>query len=496
MQVQEPVSSENLGLTNPNMQTENLILEVEDLGKEPEGSPITKALEEEASEKQNDQKAMDVPSSVSEMKENIKEEIVEKVDISYCKLDIESEKGETEESSLQEAQLDDKPLEIIETSSEDKILQTNNTTETSQQTEEVDCMKLKETLELVSQLPPNGCESTNKEGETVEKPNADELEEIAGASDKVPQSKEQCAEEIDENQKSLALEKSDEDIIKEQIERAFEMESELKYQGAEAVIEEEIIAGQAIKAEVPEEQLEEVSTAILSEEQEHGIHTTIGKSEDENIKEGTTGQYENPEYSFGTKMSEEICLQEEEPREIDVSGPKEDGIIVDGVSQYELQENASELKCKDSPLGSEKVMEQISPIGSTHQEATKDDENDSGVVNNNPDVLTHSPGEEISQEEGEKSKDDENDSGVVNNNPDVLTHSPGEEISQEEGEKCEEASNLECEHYENASEPVSDLESAAIEEAVVGLEVGAHIHGSDASNTKNSENLREEVRPP
>ena len=462
MQVQEPVSSENLGVTNPNMQTENLILEVEDLSKEPEGSPITKALEE-VSEKQNDQKAMDVPSSVSEMKENIKEEIVEKVDISYCKLDTESEKGETEESSLQEAQLDDKPLEIIETSSEDKILQTNNTTETSQQTEEVDCMKLEETLELVSQLPPNGCESTNKEGETVEKPNADELEEIAGASDKVPQSKEQCAEEIDENQKSLALEKSDEDIIKEQIERAFEMESELKYQGAEAVIEEEIIAGQAIKAEVPEEQLEEVSTAILSEEQEHGIHTTIGKSEDENIKEGATGQYENPEYSFGTKMSEEICLQEEEPRELDVSGPKEDGIIVDGVSQYELQENASELKCKDSPLGSEKVMEQISPIGSTHQEATKDDENDSGVVNNNPDVLTHSP---------------------------------GEEISQEEGEKCEEASNLECEHYEKASEPVSDLESAAIDEAVVGLEVGAHIHGSDASNTKNSENLREEVRPP
>ncbi|RVX08923.1 Retrovirus-related Pol polyprotein from transposon RE2 [Vitis vinifera] len=460
VQVLEPVSSENLGVTDPNMPAENLNLEVEDSSKEPKRSPITEALEEEMSEKQDGEKAMDVLSSVSEMQEeNIKEEIMEKADISYSKLDAASEKGETEESSSQEAQLDDEPVKIIETSSEDKTLQTNTITETSPQAEEVDRMKLEETLELVSQLPAKACENTNKESETVERPIADEIEETTGASDTVSESKEQCAEEIDETQKSLSQEKSEEDIIKEQIKGASEMDSESKYQGVEAVIEEEITAGQAIQAEKPEEQLEEVSTAILSE-----------KLEDENIKEGEIPQYKNPQDSFGTKTSENTCLQKEEPRELDVSGlgldinnnvSKEDGNGVDGVSQYELQENASELKYTDSLLESEKVMEQTRSINSAQQEATKDDEN--------------------------------LDSGIFNNNPDVLTHSPGEEILQEVDENCEEASNLECENFEKASEPVLDLQSTEIDEAVVGLEVGAHIQGSDAPNTKNSDNLIEEV---
>ena len=215
VQVLEPVSSENLGVTDPNMPAENLNLEVEDSSKEPKGSPITEALEEEMSEKQDGEKAMDVLSSVSEMQEeNIKEEIMEKADISYSKLDAASEKGETEESSSQEAQLDDEPVKIIETSSEDKTLQTNTITETSPQAEEVDRMKLEETLELVSQLPAKACENTNKESETVERPIADEIEETTGASDTVSESKEQCAEEIDETQKSLSQEKSEEDILK------------------------------------------------------------------------------------------------------------------------------------------------------------------------------------------------------------------------------------------------------------------------------------------
>lgn len=471
MQVLEPVSSENLGVADSNMPTENLNLEVEDLRKEPEGSPDTKALEEETSEKQNDQKPMDIPGSVSEMNEIFKEEIMERADISNDKLDTESEKGETEESSLQEAELDDKPLEIIETCSEDKILQTHTTTRTSQQAEEVDCMKLKETLESASQLPANVCESINKESKTVEKPNAEEIEETTGDSDTVTESKEQCAEEIDENQKSIALEKSDEDIIKEQFKGVSEMDSESKYQGVESVIEEEIIAGQAIEAGKPEEQLEEVPTSILSEEQEHEIHTIIGKLEDENIKEGETQQYKNPEDS--SKTSEDVCLQREERGELDISGlgpeinedaPKEDGNSVDGVSQNELQENASELKCTDFPLGSETVIEQTRSTCSTQQDATKDDEN--------------------------------LDSGIVNDSPDVLAHSPGGEILQEVGEKCEEASNLECENFEKASESVPNLDNAANDEAVAGSEVGAHVHGSDASNTQNSENLIEEVRPP
>lgn len=425
MQVDGPISNENLGVTETNMPIENLNFKAEDLSKEPKGSSITKALGEEMLEEQDDEKAMNVHSS--EMQEEDIKEIMEKADIPNSKLDTASEKGETEESSSQEAQLDDNALKIIESSSKDKALKTNTFAENSPQDEGVDCVKHEETLELVSQLPAHAFDDANKVSETVENPHTDEIEETKGAST-VSESKEQCAEENDETQNSST--EPEVDIIKEQVKGAPEIEPESKYQVIESVIEEEIAAGQAIKSEEQEEQLEEVSTTILSKQQEHGINTIIENAEDENIKEGETSQYENPEDSFDTEASKKICLQKEESRKLVISGLgleinedvlKEYGTSVDGVS-----ENISET--------------------------TKNDENlDSGII---------------------------------------LKNSPRETILHEVGENCEEAPTLKCENFEKVSEPVLDLHSYEIDEAVVVLEAGAHIHGSDAFN---SETITREV---
>ena len=316
---------------------------------------------------------MDVPNSVSKISEEINKDVIEDADTCSNSIDTASEKVETEQTSLQEAQLDDKHIKIIETSSEDKTLQTNTATETSPQGVEVDRVKLEETSEGVSQLPAIACENRNKESEIVEKPHVDEVEEIEGASETVSESREQCVEENDGTQKSLTVEES-EHIIKEEIKGPSETVSGCNYEGVEAVIEDEIDVVQTATEGKSEEQHQETSKALLSEEQDHGIIATIGYSEDGKTKEEETPKNENLEDSFATKTADNMHLQKEEPRELELSGlglelneniqqinpnkpPKEECITLDEVSQLEHRENVSAIKCSYSPTESDKVME-------------------------------------------------------------------------------------------------------------------------------------------
>ena len=460
----EAVSNENLRAIDSNMQTERLNSEVaEYLSKDPEGSPISQALQEEMSQKQTSEKTVEITISVSEMsEESFKDEIIKEAD-TCSKLDTAPEKVVTEETSLQEVQLDDKPLKGIETSAAEKILPTNTTTESSLQGEEVDSLKV-ETSELKSRLPTIACESADKESKTVEKPHADEVEEPKGPTDTVSESREQCVENIVETRESLTLQKSEENIIKEEIKGPSDTVSECTYQSFEAVIEDEITADQTIEAENPEEQLQEMSTALVSEEQEHGISTITTKLDYENTVEDETPQYENQEDSLGTKMTEERCLDKEESRELEVSElelnddvqkkpsneePKEGGNFLHGITPSEPQEEAFEIKCRDSLAESD--MELTRSMDSTSQEASKDDEDlDSGIS--------------------------------IKNVDDVLPpHSSGEEILQKVDENCEEASNL--------------VHSAEVDKAEIELEAGSHSHGSEASSTENNNNLTEKVRP-
>lgn len=374
MQHPDIVPSENLGATDPNIQTEKVNLDVlEDLSQDLEGTPFEKASEEEKPKIQCSEKTVEISSFVSEISRGTDKEVIEDTDACHGKLDTTYEKVETEETSLQDAQLNDNHIKIIETSSEDKKLQTNTTIETSPQGEGVDGVKLEETSALVSQLLSILCENADKEGETVEKPTKDEVEETKGASDIESDYKEQQFQAMDETHKSPTVEES-KDVFTEEIKGPSETESQSKYQGVEAIIEEKITAAETTIAGKSEKQHQETSAALLYEEQDHGISTTVGYSEDGKTKEDEILQHETLKDSFASKIADCMHLKKEEQRQLEISGlgkgfnenpqknnldgaPKEGCSTIDDVSPLDPQGNVSLLKCTDSPVESYKVME-------------------------------------------------------------------------------------------------------------------------------------------
>lgn len=428
----EIVSDENARATDSEVTTENVNLQVVEVSsKDLEGSPVTKALEEEMLQKQDSEKKIEVSSSVSERSEEINNEVVEDADTCSNNIDTASDKVETEDTSLQVGQLKD--IKIIKTSSEAMIQQTDITTETSPLSEEVDRITLEETPEVVSQLPAIVCENKD-ESETVEKSNTDEFEEIKRASDTVYECKEQCVEEIDETQKSLIMEDPEIGVIKEEIKGPSDRVSGCNYEGIGIVIEDEINVVQAATTGKSEESHHEASTVLFFEEQNRGITTTIGYSEDEMPKEDETPQKEGPEDSFSTK-TEEVCLLKKEAGELEISGlgledvqknkanelQKEESSTPDEVLQLEPRKNVSEIKCTDYSVEGDKITELARSIDSTLQQALKDDENlDSRISNNKAD-------------------------------DDLLPNLAGEEILQKGNNICDKTSDIECEKIEKAS---------------------------------------------
>lgn len=313
----DTVSNENTRAADSEGQTEKVNQEaVEDFSKDSEGSLTTKAMEEGMLQKQGSGKEVDIPSSVFEISQEINEEVIKDVDACSNNIDAAPEKVETEETRLWEAQLDDEHTKITETSSEDKIKQTNITIETSAQGEKVDNTKLEETPERESQLPTIVCEETD-ESETVVKLHADGFEETKGASDIVSESREQSSEENDGIQKSLTVDES-ESIIEEEIRESSITVSGCTYEGVEAVIEDEINVAQIATITKSEEQHQETSKALLSAEQDCGIITTTGYSEDGKTVEVEIPQEGNLEDSFETKTTEVTFLQKEEPRDLEM----------------------------------------------------------------------------------------------------------------------------------------------------------------------------------
>ena len=476
----EAVSNENLTAIDSNTDAEIMNSVVaEYLSKDPEGSPVSEALQEEISQKQASEKTVEVTISVSEMsEESFDEETIKEAN--SCCSNLAPEKVVTEETSLQEGQLDDKPLRGLDTSAAEKTLSTNTTTECSLQDEEVDSMKVEETSELMSRLPTLACESADKEGKTVERPHADVVEEPRGTSDTVSESREQCVENFVEIQESLTLENSEDNIVKKEIKGPADGVSECTNQSFEAATENEVTADQTIEAEKPEEQLQEMSAALVSEEQEHGISTITRKLEDENTVENETPQYENPQDSFGTKITEERCLHKEESRDLEVyelelnndvqkktssEEPKEGSNALYRITPLEPLEDAFEIKCRDSLA--ESNMELTRSMDSTLQEASNDDEDlDSGIsIKNVNGVLPPCPS--------------------------------GEEILPEVEENSEEATNLEGEEgkeIEKVSESTFQVHSAEVDKIAIELEAGSHSHGSEPSSVENNNNPTEKVR--
>ena len=393
VQHSEPVSCESYRATESNKETKEVNLEVE----------------EDPCEKQ-----ADVSSSVFELSE--KGEILDEAD-NDNKLDTACKKEEAEKTIFQEPQLDDEPLKGTEAILEEKIPSIINTTETSPGVEEAEAVKLEKTSDLVSQLPTTTYEHVDKERVIVEKPQADEVEETKRASDAVSESKDPCVEEIEQTQRSLTMEKLEEEIIEEEMPGRSRTVSACN-QSVEAIFQDEITR------ESPEtgnsvDQLQELATPLLPEEEEHA---------DKNP------QKENLEDSFGTESVEEISLQKEGLRELEVSAlaTKLSDVIQKETpnevleNEGQTQENAPEIKYMGSTTGSEEVMKLTRSINSSSQETLKE--------------------EEILDSESSNNK-----AGDFS-----ITHSSGENLPKMQ-EQCEKTPILESKMIEKASESVSEV---------------------------------------
>ncbi|XP_059449181.1 uncharacterized protein LOC132180396 [Corylus avellana] len=321
-------------------------------------------------------KLVDVSTIVAEESlENIKEEIIGEVDNSCDKTENATTEVVTAESSSGEPQLHDMSTKDIishERCQETIIM------ESSPLAEEVASMKLEGTSSnLPSQLPNMISANAEKEGETLDSPDAHEVEETETTSDSVFESKYQSVKETDETGQSLKVEKLDAADI-EEIKEPSETLSKPKALEVEAVSEDGVIADQTLPAGMLSEQLQTLSSSVLSREQEHGTTTTVERTEQERTEEVQTLGTESIDYSSAAKTTEGTCFKKEElrefevptvglesgkaiPRDISSEVQKEESITLDQASKLEPQEK-EEIKYADSPSESEEIKELARPI--------------------------------------------------------------------------------------------------------------------------------------
>lgn len=350
------------------------------------------------------EKPVDVSGTVFELSEKgVKGEIIDEAD-NYNKLDTEYEKVEAEKTVSWEPQLDDDPLKGTDTALEEKTPQINKPTETILGDEEAEAVKLANISDLVAQRPTAAHDHAHKESVIVEEPQADEVEETKRAFNTTSEFRDPCIREIDETQRSLTMEKLEEQKIEEEI------------------------TGKSRESPKPGnsgEQLQEMSIAMPCEEKEPEITTTIRKSEAENKKENE----ENVEDSLGTEYVEEKCFQKGGLGELEDSAlTAKHSNIIQKESPKEArkeegkpQESVSGIEYLDSIIGREEVMKLTRSIHSSSQEASKEEEIlDSGDSNNKADNFS-----------------------IPNSSVEIL-----EKIQ----EQCEKPTNLESEKIEKASE--------------------------------------------
>ncbi|XP_062151446.1 uncharacterized protein LOC133859890 isoform X7 [Alnus glutinosa] len=368
--------SEKTGeLTRPIEEPSNLSFEISEKTFEPVLDVHSHEVLISSEEQVQDEgivKLMDVSTTVAE--ESFKD-IKEEVDNSCDKTENETAELVTEESSSGEAQLRDMSTKDI--ISHERSLETI-IMESSPLAEEVASMKLEETSSnLPSQLPNMISENAKKEGETLESPDAHEVEGTETTSDAVFESKYQSVKETIETGQSLKVEKLDAADI-EEIKETSETLSKPKALGVEAVNKDGIIADQTLPTGTLGEQLQTLSSSVLSGEQEHETTTTVERAEQESMKEVRTLSNESIDDSSAAKTTEGTCFKKKELREFEVptlgleSGKaiqrdssnevqKEENSTLDQASKLEPQ-GKEEIKYADSPSESEEIKELTRPI--------------------------------------------------------------------------------------------------------------------------------------
>ncbi|XP_030953838.1 titin homolog isoform X26 [Quercus lobata] len=261
--------------------------------------------------------------------EYIKEEI--KVDNICDKTENATAEVVTAKPSSVEAQLNDKSTE--DTISDDRV--ETSTRESNPPAEEVASMKLEKTSSnLPSQLLNVATKNEEKESETLENPDANEVEETKTASDAFFESKYEGVKETGETGEILKVEKLDAADI-EEMKEISEISSKSKALGLVEVSEDEVIADQTLPAGNLGEQLQP-SSSFLSREEQHGTTVTVKRTEEENMKEVKT-------------PSGEVR--------------KEEGSTLDQASKVEPHVK-EEIKYADSPSETDEIIKLTRPIPS------------------------------------------------------------------------------------------------------------------------------------
>ncbi|KAL5797030.1 hypothetical protein ACOSQ2_001850 [Xanthoceras sorbifolium] len=164
------------------------------------------------------------------------------------------------------------------------------------------------TVEIPDQVPVTNSEHAKNESVTEENPDADDADETKMASNVVFKSEDKATKDIDEIRKSPTAEKQDADKNKE----ASKVASDYRAHGSESVREDEITTDRTTSTEKLEEQLPALTSATTTT-------TTIDKIEEEKTKKVDMLEGEGPEDSSVAKPTEDICLEKEVYRELDVS---------------------------------------------------------------------------------------------------------------------------------------------------------------------------------
>ncbi|GFZ19043.1 hypothetical protein Acr_27g0007820 [Actinidia rufa] len=222
---------------------------------------------------------------------------------------------------------------------------------------------------------------------------------------------------------------------------------EPNYQGVEAIIHGDTTPNQTLPID-REEQLQEPSSALLNE-QDYKTITEVEMRADESTKKVEAQLHQTVADFFEIGATEKPCLQNEGPRELEVSDfdstvqedpknrvPEEESTDLEEASTVKPQEYIPERNNADFATEYEKT-----PVHCSSQDTSKDEDiMDSGNSNK--------------------------DSGDIPIHPEIKKLLPGGV-----GERCEEASNLESEKTGKVLESVSEIQCLEVNPILEGTKI-------------------------
>ncbi|KAG6720035.1 hypothetical protein I3842_03G038100 [Carya illinoinensis] len=283
-------SSDYLEATNPSEQAATVKANIQELTMETELSG-TKAPEEENIQDEVSLKPANVSTREAEdAKEKIKEYI--EVEVDKCLDENDNATAVPAESHIGEAHMD---VEAVKEISLDESLETST----------IENIRLE-------QEGPMAHKNEEKESVTPVKPGADEVEDAKTIPNAVICSKYLGVEETQETGQSLRVEKLDSDRTEEGIKDDSGTLSEAKYLGIEMVTQGEMTSGQTLPTGNREEEFQTLSSALLSLEQEHGPKFIVKEAEAIKIMEEEIINDKNIDDSLAIKATEDACLQNKE----------------------------------------------------------------------------------------------------------------------------------------------------------------------------------------